>query len=109
MNLKLPKIVEQFLKSSNVKHFEKYSDCFTKNATIDDIGQIVRDIAFIKNPDNHNDFEYQLEPIAVIETKDQIFLKVNVAGAFEGSPLHFVLRMYLNSGLIEKLKIEIVE
>ena len=92
-----------------MKHYEKYIDCFTRNAVIDDIKHVVRNKISDENSDSQDDLDYQLEPIAIVETNNQIFLKVKVVNTFESRSLHLVLKMYLSSGLTEKLKIEIVE
>ncbi|RYZ83197.1 MAG: nuclear transport factor 2 family protein [Proteobacteria bacterium] len=107
MKLKIPKIAEAMVTASNEHNLERYLDCFLENASIGDVGDAIRGKKAIADWFENKDYEYQMEPIQVDASTDEITLKANVTGTFKGSPMNFLLQMKLDSGLIQNLKITV--
>lgn len=109
MKLKLPQVAEALIKASNEQNLERYLACFSENASIGDVGEAVKGKKAIADWFTNKDYEYQMEPIEAEEAPDKITVKTKVTGTFKGSPLNFRLQMKLDSGLIENLKIDLIQ
>lgn len=54
-------------------------------------------------------FEVHTEPTHVEEAPDKITMRVKATGNFKGSPLNFEYHMKLQSGLIQDLKVDLIQ
>lgn len=60
---------------------------------------------------NFKDMKYEVhaEPTHIEETPDKITMQVTATGNFKGSPLNFEYYMKLRSGVIQDLKIDLMQ
>lgn len=106
MKIELPEIAESFIRFSNAQDLQGYLSCFTDNATIDDVGEMIEGKKAIADWFTGKDYEYKMEPTEVEESGDTITIKTKVSGTFDGSPANFLLHMKLISRSIEYLKMD---
>lgn len=111
MKMKVPKIAETLIQATNEKDVKKYLSCFAEDAVYADLGEnetVVGKKAIEKNFVEMK-YETHSEPFQVEEAPNKITMKVKTTGNFEGSPLNFEYRIELQSGLIQDLKIDLVQ
>ena len=111
MKIKLPKIAENLVQASNDKDVAKYLSCFTESAVYADNGENETMVGKKEIEKNFKEMKYEVfaEPTYIEETPGKITMRVKATGNFKGSPLNFEYHMKLQSGLIQDLKIDLIQ
>lgn len=105
--MKLPQLIEDFIKASNESDQSAFVKCFTENAIHHDEGETHtgrREIGewFIQSKSK---YQQQMKPMSLSENGNEITLKANVSGNFKGSPILFTYKMKTQDGLIADMSI----
>lgn len=105
--MKLPNVIEKFIKATNENDHNAFVACFTEDATFHDEGETRKGKQAIGEWFKKSKSQYQqnMTPISVSENGNDIILKASVSGTFKGSPIQFIYSMKLKSGLIEEVGI----
>ena len=111
MKLKLPKIAETLLQATNEKDVNKYMSCFAEGAIYSDVGESETVVGKSAIEKNFREMKYEIHsvPIDIEETPEKITMKVITSGNFEGSPLNFEYQIKIQSGLIQDLKVDLID
>ena len=107
--MKLPQLIQDFIKASNESDQSAFVKCFTENAIHHDEGETHtgrREIGewFMESKIK---YQQQMKPVSFEENGNEIILKADVSGNFKGSPILFTYNMKTKDGLIQEMSIGI--
>lgn len=105
--MKLPKVIENYVKASNESDMKNFISCFSKTATVLDEGETHTGHNDIKSwfTKTRSKYKFKTEPLEIVEKDDHFIMKAKVTGTFPGSPVVLSYRFQLNSELIQDLRI----
>lgn len=105
--MKIPKVIETYVKASNQSDSDLFVTCFTKTATVFDEGETRTGQNEIKKwfQKTRSQYKFQTEPVELKEKDDIITLKAKISGTFPGSPVTLSYRFQMHGGLIQDLSI----
>lgn len=103
--MKLPKVVEQLVKTQNDYDSAAYAQCFTESAVVFDEGKTHTGREAIEQWIDKANQEYRatMKPLEYLDSEG--LLKAEVSGNFPGSPLVLKYHYEFEDGLIRSLKI----
>jgi hypothetical protein len=106
MDLKLPKIISDYIDATNAHNPTAILACFSAKASVRDQNQTVNGkqaikgwIATVTKQDS------RFEPLKMREDEEETALLVNVSGNFPGSPLMLNYQFKIKNGKISSLSI----
>lgn len=107
MKVKLPTIIERYIKASNEADLKTFITCFNNTATVLDEGETIVGHKAISNwfTRTRTKYQFKSEPINIKNEGENIILVAKVSGNFPGSPVILDYYFKIKSELIEDLKI----
>jgi hypothetical protein len=107
MSVKLPKLIETYMKAQNAYDADIALACFSENATVYDEGETLRGKKAIRDWMEKTKKKYspQFQPLGIKETKDETIMTTEVSGTFDGSPVKLDYHFKIKNNLIEDLNI----
>jgi ketosteroid isomerase-like protein len=107
MKVKLPKIIETYVQSSNESDLPNFIACFAEKATVLDEGELRTGHSEIKKwfTKTRSKYQFKSEPIDGKEDGKFFTLQAKVTGTFPGSPVTLSYRFQIKEGLIQDLRI----
>ncbi len=107
MPVKLPKLIETYIKAQNAYDADAALTCFSENATVLDEGETLKGKKAIREWMEKTKKKYspQLRPISVKETTEEIIMTTEVSGTFDGSPVNLDYHFKVRNNLIEDLRV----
>lgn len=105
--MKLPIILQEFLKAQELFDSIAFANCFSEHASVFDEGKIYTGKEEVKQWNEKSNNEYQtLFEVMDFSVKDNMkILKINISGSFEGSPVVLNFHFRIENGLITALAI----
>ena len=107
MSVKLPKLIDTYIKAENAYNADTALACFSENATVLDEGETHRGKKAIREWMEKVKKKYspQFRPLGIKEIKEEITMTTEVSGTFEGSPVKVDYHFKIKNNLIEDLNI----
>lgn len=107
MNIRLPGIIAEFLRSKNNYNSEEFVACFTKDAIVQDEGREICGTAAIKKWIEESNEKYHDTVVAQGLNKcgNDTVLSAQVSGDFEGSPVLLNFHFTISEEKISRLHI----
>jgi hypothetical protein len=107
MSVKLPKLIETYIKAQNAYDADIALACFSENATVYDEGETLRGKKAIRDWMEKTKKKYspQFQPLGIKKTKEETIMTTEVSGTFDGSPVKLDYHFKIKNNLIEDLNI----
>lgn len=107
MSLKLPQILETYLKASNNSDLGTFISCFSETATVLDEGETIQGHEAITKwfTKTRKKYQFKSEPVSIENTRNGAVLTALVSGNFPGSPVTLNYSFTIDSGVIQDLRI----
>ena len=107
MSVKLPKLIDTYIKAQNAYDADTALACFSENATVLDEGETLKGNKAIREWMEKTKIKYspQLRPISINENPDEIIMTTEVSGTFDGSPVNLDYHFKIRNNLIEDLQV----
>lgn len=107
MSVKLPKLIDNYIKAQNAYDAAAALACFAENATVLDEGEPLKGKKAIREWMEKTKKKYspQLRPISVRESAEEIIMTTEVSGTFDGSPVNLDYHFKIRNDLIEDLRV----
>lgn len=111
MAIKLPPIIDAFLKAKNDYDSFAFVECFADDAIVQDEGREMRGKAIVKKWIEDSNAKYQDTVTAqgLVERDNETVLTAQVSGYFEGSPVLLDFHFIINEGKIIRLSIQLTD
>ena len=108
MDLKLPKIINEYINATNAHNVTAILGCFAATATVRDENQTVSGKKAIKDwiLRTIEKYDFRLEPLQMRQDEDEIALLARVSGTFPGSPVTLNYQFKIKNGKISSLSIQ---
>lgn len=105
--MSLPTVIAALVLAQNNLDHKAYADCFNDDAIVYDEGHTHQGKVEIREWIKQANAKYQtqMNPIDLSQTGDNVVLKVEVSGTFDGSPAVLNYHLELSGGLISSLKV----
>ena len=97
MNVKLPRIVNDYINASNAHDVKSILSCFSDEAVVHDEGETLHGKKAIERwiAKTIDKYKFQFKPLSIKEDKANVVVTVEVSGTFDGSPItldyHFII------------------
>lgn len=106
--MKLPILIEKYVRASNENDLKTFVSCFSESATVLDEGETLTGRKLIGEWFTKTKKKYQqkTQPISISENGDNFVLTAKISGSFAGSPIELKYSIQTKSGLIEDLRIK---
>jgi SnoaL-like domain len=97
MTIKLPRIINDYVNTSNAHDVECILACFSDDAVVRDEGKEFRGKEMIEGwlVKAIEKYKFQFKPVSVKDDNTEVLVAVQVSGTFDGSPIildyHFVI------------------
>lgn len=106
MKIKLPRVIEAYILSSNESDLKNFMACFSDTAKVMDEGETHLGHKDIKKwfAKTRRQYQFKSEPLEIKEGSDHIIMKTKVSGTFPGSPITLNYRFQIKEGLIQELQ-----
>jgi ketosteroid isomerase-like protein len=97
MNVKLPRIVNDYINASNAHDVKSILSCFSDEAVVHDEGETLHGKKAIEGwiAKTIDKYKFQFKPLSIKEDKANVVVTVEVSGTFDGSPItldyHFII------------------
>lgn len=107
MYVKLPNIIDTYIKSINSHDIVSALECFSNNATVLDEGETHTGKKSIRDWIEKTTKKYnpQFIPLDIKESNVETIMTTEVSGAFDGSPIKLDYHFKIENNLIENLRI----
>jgi len=107
MPVKLPALIDTYIKAQNVYDADAALACFAENATVLDEGETLKGKTAIREWMEKTKQKYspQLRPITIKETTEETIITTEVSGTFDGSPINLDYHFKVRNNLIEDLRV----
>ena len=108
VNMKLPRIIDAYIRASNQHDLASILACFSNNAVVHDEGETLHGKQAI-DPwirKTIEKYKFQFKPISFREERAKVIVAVEVSGTFPGSPVTLDYHFTIQKGEILSLKIE---
>ncbi len=108
MNIKLPRIIQEYLDASNVHDVKAILSCFSDEAIVRDEGKDFRGKKMIEDwaAKTIERYKFQFKPLTVKDDNVEVVVGVEVSGTFDGSPVSLDYRFTIQNHRILSLTIE---
>ena len=107
MSVKLPKLIDTYIKAQNAYDSDTALACFSEDATVLDEGETLTGKKAIREwmEKTRKKYSPQLRPISVKESAEEIIMTTEVSGTFDGSPINLDYHFKVGNNLIEDLRV----
>jgi len=107
MSVKLPKLIDTYIKAENAYNVDAALACFSENATVFDEGETHRGKKAIRGWMDKVKKKYspQFRPLGIKESNEETIITNEVSGTFDGSPVNLDYHFKIRNNLIEQLDI----
>ena len=108
MPLPLPKPIEVFMSSENMRDTDALAGCFAPDATVQDEGRTLKGLKAIKSwrLETARKYQHRLEPVAASARGGKTVVSTKLTGTFPGSPVTVDFVFTLEGGKIAALEIQ---
>jgi ketosteroid isomerase-like protein len=105
MSVKLPKLINTFIKAQNAYDADTALACFSENATVLDEGETLKGKKAIREWMEKTKKKYspKFRPVSIKESTGEIIMTTEVSGTFDGSPVNLDYHFKVRNNLIEDL------
>lgn len=109
MSVKLPNIIDAYIKAVNANDIASALDCFSNNATVLDEGETFTGKKSIRDWIEKTTKKYspQFMPLGIKESNVETIMTTEVSGTFDGSPIKLDYHFKIKNNLIENLRISL--
>jgi ketosteroid isomerase-like protein len=89
MNVKLPRIIDDYIGASNAHDVKSILSCFSDDAVVQDEGEALHGKQAIEGwiAKTIKKYEFQFNPVSIKDEDSEVILTVEVWGTFDGSPV----------------------
>ena len=89
MNVKLPRIIDDYIKASNAHDVKSILACFSEDAVVRDEGEERRGKKMIEDwiAKTIQKYKFQFKPLSIKRDHPKVVVAVEVSGTFDGSPV----------------------
>jgi hypothetical protein len=107
--MNLPKVISDLVKAQNNFDSVAYANCFSETAVVFDEGKTHNGRKEIEHwiADANEQYKAIMKPVSFEERKTESFLKAEVSGNFNGSPIVLSYHLEIADELIQSLKITV--
>lgn len=107
MSVKLPNIIDTYIKALNANDIASALDCFSNNATVFDEGETFEGKKSIRGWIEKTTKKYnpQFLPLGIKESNGETIMTTEVSGTFDGSPIKLDYHFKIINNFIENLRI----
>jgi uncharacterized protein (TIGR02246 family) len=107
MSVKLPKLIDTYVKAQNAYDADTALACFSENATVLDEGETLTGKKAIREWMEKTKKKYspKFRPISIKENNKEIIMTTEVSGTFDGSPVNLDYHFKIKDNLIEDLRV----
>jgi ketosteroid isomerase-like protein len=107
MSVKLPRLIETYVKAHNAYDEDAELACFSENATVLDEGETLTGKKAIREwmEKTRKKYTPQLKPLGIEEKGDEVIVTTEVSGTFDGSPVTLDYHFTIRNNLIEDLRV----
>jgi len=109
MNLKLTRIINDYVTASNAHDVKSILSCFSDDAVVHDEGETLHGEKAIEGwiAETIEKYKFQFKPLSIKEDKvDVVIVTVEVSGTFDGSPVTLDYHFTIESDKIRSLTID---
>ena len=108
MRIKLPRIIEKYVDSSNKHDVKSILACFSDTAIVHDEGRTHNGKAAIEDwvVKTIGKYKFQFNPLAAEDAEADVAVSMEVSGTFDGSPVTLEYHFAIENDKISGLKIE---
>lgn len=105
---KLPPILTTYFEASNKQDVDLYASCFTADATIKDMGEVIQGRENIASWNREINEKYNAIIIVKswVQTSDGADVKTEVSGTFPESPIELTFHFKLQDNKISEMETE---
>jgi ketosteroid isomerase-like protein len=105
--MNFPAVIAALVQAQNNLDHNAYADCFDEQAIVYDEGRTHQGKADIREWIRQANTKYktQMNPLDLSQTGDNVVLKAEVSGTFDGSPAVLKYHLKLSNGLISSLTV----
>ncbi len=103
---KLPPILVTYFEAANAQDVELYTACFSEDATVKDMNEIIQGRENIANWNRVINKKYNATTIVKswVQTDDGADVMTEVSGTFPGSPIELTFRFKVQDNKINELE-----
>jgi ketosteroid isomerase-like protein len=107
MNVKLPRIIDDYISASNAHDVKSILSCFSDDAVVHDEGETLHGKQAIEGwiAKTIEKYEFQFKPLSIKDEDSEVILTVEVSGTFDGSPVTLDYRFNISDEKITLLTI----
>jgi ketosteroid isomerase-like protein len=107
MNVKLPRIISDYVNASNAHDVKSILSCFSDDAVVHDEEETLRGKKAVEGwiTKTIEKYKFQFKPLRIKEDKGDVVVTVEVSGTFDGSPVTLDYHFTIESDKISSLKI----
>jgi ketosteroid isomerase-like protein len=89
MNVKLPRIIDDYINASNAHDVKSILSCFSDDAVVHDEGETLHGKQAIEGwiAKTIEKYQFQFKPLSIKDEDSEVILTVEVSGTFDGSPV----------------------
>ena len=108
MNVKLPQIINDYMKASNAHDAKSILACFSDDAVVRDEGEERHGKKMIEEwiAKTIEKYKFQFKPLGVKEDDPEVVVTVQVSGTFDGSPVSLDYHFTTEGDKIRRLAID---
>jgi ketosteroid isomerase-like protein len=108
MNVKLPQIIDDYIKASNAHHVKSILACFSDDAVVRDEGETLHGKKAIEGwiARTIEKYKFHFKPLSIKEDNVDVVVTVEVSGTFDGSPVSLGYRFTIERDKVRCLAID---
>jgi ketosteroid isomerase-like protein len=108
VNVKLPRIIDDYIKTSNAHDVKSVLSCFSDGAVIHDEGEALHGKNAIESwiAKTIEKYKFQFKPLSIKDDDGEVVVTVEVSGTFDGSPITLDYHFTIGSDKISSLTID---
>jgi len=108
MMIKLPRIINDYIKASNAHDMKSILSCFSDDAVVHDEGETLHGEKAIEGwiAETIEKYKFQFKPLSIKEDNVDVVVPVEVSGTFDGSPVTLDYHFTIESDKIRSLTID---
>jgi len=108
MMIKLPRIIDDYIKMSNAHDVKSILSCFSDDASVRDEGKERRGKENVGGwiAETIEKYKFQFKPLSIKEDSVDVVVPIEVSGTFDGSPVTLDYHFTIESGKIRSLTID---
>ena len=106
--MKLPVVIDNYIRASNAHDVKSILSCFSEDAVVRDEGETLHGKKAVEGwiAKTTEKYKFQFKPLSTAEHDHEIVVRVEISGTFPGSPISLDYRFALTSDKIASLIID---